>query len=78
MPTVYFDVVVKREKKRASVSSQPPPHISPTSLLKVEPLVGELPETAAGAAFNLSVCSTYILPECLRALYNIPIATMDK
>lgn len=84
-PTLHFDVVPEKHGKSRPMKRGVPSSIAPGNNLAwapkkgatiVAPSTGAVPEPAV--TFNLANCNTYITPDCLRALYNIPNGTLNE
>jgi tripeptidyl-peptidase I len=81
-PTILFDAVLSRPKKR-SVPMLEKAALKATPVLDLKP--GQAGPNADQTApnlsstldpFDLSVCDSFITTECLRALYNMPNGTL--
>ena len=93
MPTVHFDVrIMTNPQKDSKVKrggtpdsvlhpGSPNDPFKPKSGPVIDPIVkghGAQPDSQDSQSGNLANCGSQITPACLRALYNLPNATLQK
>ncbi|KUJ10926.1 uncharacterized protein LY89DRAFT_252365 [Mollisia scopiformis] len=72
-PTVHFAVMTNEKAKRGSDQGT-----RPSRQVQAVPMADPPTLASSSSAFNYSICSTITYPQCIRALYNMPVGTMDK
>jgi tripeptidyl-peptidase-1 len=87
-PTLHFDVTpTKHVQSRKLAPQKRDTPTAPGDNKSWQPKQGKVigstdtvgPSTdAAQVTFSLANCNTYITPDCLRALYNLPNGTLDN
>jgi tripeptidyl-peptidase-1 len=72
-PTLHFAMKLNDKRKRDHARA-----LAPTPQIKSHPMATQPTVSNSDASFNYSICAEVVFPQCLRALYKMPLGTMDK
>lgn len=86
LPSVHFDAKITQPRRRAAVKRQipvPDPNVSDADLKNVGLFAGHIPKIlpqpdVQALTLDNTTCDQFIVPECLRLLYNFGNGTLDN